>query len=164
MVRFLAKYFLALNGIVMLACQSAPEQSLQSPPNILFCIADDASFPHMSAYGCAWVNTPGFDRVAQEGLLFTNAYTPNAKCAPSRACILTGRNSWQLEEAANHIAYFPAKFTTYAEALVNYGYHVGYTAKGWSPGVPGKRNGKPHQLTGVPYNEHHTTSSYPTNE
>ncbi|MHB1180054.1 MAG: sulfatase-like hydrolase/transferase, partial [Daejeonella sp.] len=71
-------------------------------PNILFCIADDASFQHMSAYGLTkWVKTPGFDRVAKEGLLFVNAYTPNAKCAPSRASILTGRNPWQLEEAGN---------------------------------------------------------------
>ena len=54
-------------------------------PNILFCIADDQSWPHASAYGCPWVNTPAFDRVAREGILFNNAFTPNAKCAPSRA-------------------------------------------------------------------------------
>jgi N-sulfoglucosamine sulfohydrolase len=76
----------------------------QPRPNILFAVADDASWPHMSAYGCRWVRTPAFDRVAREGVLFTNAYTPNAKCAPSRACILTGRNSWQLEAAANRWA------------------------------------------------------------
>ena len=43
-------------------------------PNILFAIADDASYPHMGAYGCTWVTTPGFDRVARQGLLFTHAY------------------------------------------------------------------------------------------
>ena len=78
------------------------QASVGRRPNILFAIADDASFPHMGAYGCTWVKTPAFDRVAREGLLFNNAYTPNAKCAPSRACVLTGRNSWQLREAANH--------------------------------------------------------------
>ena len=66
-------------------------------PNILFAIADDWSFGHAGAYGCDWVRTPAFDRVAGEGILFRRAYTPNAKCAPSRAIILTGRNSWQLE-------------------------------------------------------------------
>ena len=71
-------------------------------PNILFAIADDWGFGHASAYGCKWVKTPAFDRVAREGILFTRAYTPNAKCAPSRAIILTGRYSWQLESAANH--------------------------------------------------------------
>src|SRR5262245_24781551 len=72
-------------------------------PNILLAIADDWGYGHASAYGCRWTKTPAFDRVAREGLLFRNAYTPNAKCAPSRACLLTGRNSWQLEAACNHI-------------------------------------------------------------
>ena len=133
-----------------------PLQDLRKP-NILFAIADDASFQHMSAYGCSWVQTPGFDRVAREGILFMNAYTPNAKCAPSRAIILTGRNSWQLEEAANHDADFPAQFTTFVEALTNGGYFTGYTAKGWAPGNPGQVNGKPRQLTGTPFNKFTTT-------
>ena len=55
----------------------------QQRPNILFAIADDWGFGHASAYGCKWVNTPAFDRVAREGLLFTRAYTPNAKFAPA---------------------------------------------------------------------------------
>ena len=78
-------------------------QAADARPNILFAIADDASHPHMGEYGCTWVTTPGFDQVARQGLLFTHAYTPNAKYAPSRASILTGRNSWQLEEAANSL-------------------------------------------------------------
>ncbi|NLS98295.1 MAG: sulfatase [Planctomycetaceae bacterium] len=122
-------------------------------PNILFCIADDASFPHMGAYGCTWVETPGFDRVANEGILFTRCYTPNAKCAPSRSCILTGRNSWQLEEAANHIPHFPVKFKTYAETLAEHDYHVGYTGKGWAPGKAVDGDGKPRELAGPPYQE-----------
>jgi N-sulfoglucosamine sulfohydrolase len=82
-------------------------------PNILFAIADDWSYGHAGAYGGRYVKTPAFDRVAREGVLFTRAFTPNAKCSPSRAVILTGRNSWQLEEAANHIQFFPAKFKTW---------------------------------------------------
>jgi len=102
-------------------------------PNILFCIADDASFPHMSAYGCSWVKTPGFDTVAKNGIMFMNAYTPNAKCGPSRSCILSGRNSWQLETAANHVADYPDKFQTFPEALQESGYFVGVTGKGLRP-------------------------------
>ncbi len=117
-------------------CHPVKEEAAK--PNILFAIADDASWKHFGAYGCDWVKTPGFDRVANNGILFTHAYTPNAKCAPSRACILTGRNSWQLEEAANHSPHFPAKFKTYAEALSENGYWVGATAKGWAPGDPGR--------------------------
>lgn len=119
-------------------------------PNILFCIADDASMT-MGAYGYKWVHTPAFDRVASEGLLFTNAWTPNAKCAPSRACILTGRNSWQLEAAANHMCYFPAKFKTYVETLTQHGYFTGYTGKPWAPGVAVDDHGKPREMAGHEY-------------
>ena len=133
------------------------EPELANRPNILFCIADDASFLHMGAYGTDWVTTPAFDRVAREGLLFQRAYTPNAKCAPSRACILTGRNSWQLEEAANHSPTFPAKFTSFVEVLGENGYRTGFTGKGWAPGDPGTVAGKRRQLTGTPYQEQHAT-------
>nr|WKN40201.1 sulfatase [Tunicatimonas sp. TK19036] len=155
MLRYLL-YLTALSSIFS-ACQSDATLTEERRPNILFAIADDASFPHMGAYGCTWVTTPGFDRVAENGLLFMNAYTPNAKCAPSRACILTGRNSWQLEEAANHSPFFPSKFTTFMESLSGHGYFVGHTAKGWAPGEAGERNGKPRQLTGPAFNEHSTT-------
>jgi arylsulfatase A-like enzyme len=133
----------------MLAGSAAADEAAR--PNILFCIADDASFPHMGAYGCTWVETPGFDRVAEQGILFTRCYTPNAKCAPSRSCILTGRNSWQLEQAANHWPHFPAKFKTYAETLAEHNYHVGYTGKGWAPGKAVDADGNPRELAGTPY-------------
>ena len=71
-------------------------------PNVLFVIADDWGRGHAGAYGCSWVKTPNFDRVAKEGLLFLNACTPTAKCAPSRSSILTGRHPWLLGAAANH--------------------------------------------------------------
>ena len=51
----------------------------------------------------------------------TITYTPNAKCCPSRSCILTGRNSWQLEAACNHICFFPPEFKSYAEVLGEHG-------------------------------------------
>lgn len=111
-------------------------------PNILFCIADDAS-PHFGAYGCPWVKTPNIDRLAKQGLLFANAYTPTAKCAPSRAAILTGRNPWQLEEAANHQPFFPAKFKAFTEVLKEAGVHVGGQGKTWGPGEAKTADGKP---------------------
>lgn len=147
--------FLRLSSLFLflglISCQ-APETT--TPPNILFCIADDASFPHMSAYGTSWVSTPAFDRVASEGILFMNAYTPNAKCSPSRSCILTGRNSWQLEEAASHWPFFPAKFKTYVEVLGENGYFTGYTGKGWGPGVAKTTDGEPRDLAGPAFQKH----------
>ena len=122
-------------------------------PNVLFAIADDWSSGHAGAYGCRWVKTPAFDRVASQGLLFTHAYTPNAKCAPSRACILTGRNSWQLKAGCNHYCYFPPEFKTFVEALGDHGYFAGMTAKGWAPGVATNASGQPRQMAGQPFNQ-----------
>ena len=103
-------------------------------PNILFVIADDWGYGHAGAYGCKWIDTPNFDRVAREGVLFTHAFTSNPKCSPCRATILTGRNSWQLKEAINHYSIFPNEFAVYPDLLEKAGYFVGLTGKGWGPG------------------------------
>ena len=141
---------MAVAGLVLAAYLPLHDVSSQPParPNVLFAIADDWSFGHAGAYGARWVRTPAFDRVAREGLLFSRAYTPNAKCAPSRSIILTGRQSWQLEEAANHVPFFPLKFKTWVEALSDHGYFAGMTGKGWGPGVANDAQGKPRRMTG----------------
>ncbi|MGB7346743.1 MAG: sulfatase [Pirellulaceae bacterium] len=130
-------------------------------PNILFAIADDWSYGHASIYGCQWVDTTNFDRVAREGILFRNAFTPNAKCAPSRATILTGRYSWQLEEAGNHMCIFPPKFGGFMERLAADGYAAGFTGKGWGPGFANDAKGKPRAITGKNYRKR--TAKPPTN-
>jgi len=137
--------FFALILFGLPGCKSsAPDKQ---NPNILFCIMDDASI-HLSAYGYDWCKTPAIDKIARNGILFSNAYTPNAKCAPSRASVLTGRNPWQLEEAANHVNYFPSKFKTFPEALRENGYVTAICGKGWGPGNPGEIDGKPRNFFG----------------
>ncbi|MBI4624258.1 MAG: sulfatase [Verrucomicrobia bacterium] len=143
-----------LLGLAILAAAVAGAAEPKRP-NILFAIADDWG-AQASAYGTAWIKTPGFDRVAHEGLLFKNAYTPVAKCAPSRAIVLTGRHAWQLEEAGNHIAYFPIKFKSWPEALAEKGWFVGITGKGWGPGIANDATGKPRQIAGRPFNRRTT--------
>lgn len=118
-------------------------------PNILFIIADDISRTSMGAYGCNYIKTPNFDRIANEGVLFTNAYVTNPKCAPARACLLTGRYSWQLEEAANHQPVMPPKWRFYPDLLEASGYMIGFTGKGWAPG---KYYGE-HNPAGWEYND-----------
>jgi uncharacterized sulfatase len=113
-------------------------------PNILFAIADDWSWPHASIAGDKVVKTPTFDRVAGEGVMFTNAFVSAPSCTPSRGAILTGQWHWHLEDGGNLFGTLPAKFTVYPDMLEQAGYHVGYMRKGWSPGQykPGgwKRN------------------------
>ncbi|MEM0970431.1 MAG: sulfatase-like hydrolase/transferase [Verrucomicrobiota bacterium] len=114
-------------------------------PNILLCISDDQSYAHASANGDPVVNTPGFDRIAREGLRFVHAFCDAPTCGPSRSAILTGQAIWRLEEAGNLHSTLPAKFATYTELLKEEGYFVGYTGKGWSPGrlEPGGRSENP---------------------
>ena len=60
------------------------------PPNILFVFTDDHASHAISAYGSVINTTPNLDRLANEGMLFRNAFVTNSICAPSRAVILTG--------------------------------------------------------------------------
>lgn len=117
-------------------------------PNILFVIADDWGNGHAGAYGCPWVKTPTFDRLAKEGLLFLNAYTPIAKCAPSRSAIMTGRHPWLLGAAANHTPTFPPEIGILPEALTKAGYFYASTGKVWGPGESRQADGSPRPMTG----------------
>jgi arylsulfatase A-like enzyme len=122
------------NGLVAALGSIKAEAADDKRPNVLLVIADDWSFGHAGAYGCPWIRTPAFDRIAREGVLFSHAFTNNPKCSPSRASLLTGRNTWQLEEAMCHNGIFPAKWPVYPDLLEKAGYKVGHTGKGWGPG------------------------------
>lgn len=118
-------------GIALLAvlCVDASER-----PNILLAISDDQSFDHTSKAGYPGVETPAFDRIANEGAYFTAAFAASPGCSPSRAALLTGRYPWQLEHAGTHASAFPKQYVTYPDLLEAAGYVVGYTGKGWGPG------------------------------
>ena len=146
--------FLSVGLFLLTLASCSSKEKIEKRPNILFALADDISYPHMGAYGADWIKTPAFDRVAREGILFSNAYVPNSKCSPSRANILTGRNSWQLEQGANHIVHWPTKYKTYTDVLMENGYHVGFTAKGYDPYVNGVRT----SICGPGYNEYEKES------
>ncbi len=151
-----------LSAIVMVLFLSPAGWSADPPakrPNVLFVIADDWGFGHAGAYGCNWVKTPAFDRVAKEGILFQNCFTSNPKCSPCRASILTGRNSWQTEEAVCHFGLFPKKWAVYPDVLEEAGYHVGLTGKGWGPGDH-KISGFTQNPAGPSYDKHKVDPPY----
>lgn len=106
----------------------------EARPNILFCISDDQSWPHASAYGEPVIKTPVFDRVAREGALFTQAYCAAPSCTPSRSAILTGQDIWRLGEGGQLFGTLRASDPIYTDLLTEIGYHVGYSDKGWAPG------------------------------
>ncbi len=125
--------------VLLLGKVDAYAQQKNSPlygqkPNILLVISDDQSYPHASAYGYAAIQTPAFDRVAREGILFNQAFVASPGCSPSRAALLTGLNCWQLAEAGTHASSFPQRYIVFPDLLEKAGYFVGYTGKGWGPG------------------------------
>ena len=125
----------ALAGMFFVTPSTAHcKEQVEKRPNILLAISDDQSWPHASAYGSNFVETPAFDRVADEGVLFHNAFVPAPQCSPTRASILTGRNPWQNGDAAVHGTPIPEDIPIYTRLLEEAGYHVGMTGKGWAPG------------------------------
>lgn len=120
-------------------------------PNILIALADDQSCIHSAAYGCRGLNTPASDRVAREGVRFTNAFSSGAMCTVSRAALLTGRNIWQNREAGTHWSNFPRDLTVFPDLLERAGYHIGHTGAGWKPGDY-RSTGWPRNPAGPDYN------------
>jgi N-sulfoglucosamine sulfohydrolase len=112
-------------------------------PNILFAFGDDWG-RYASAYRAyqgadslsGLIRTSNFDRVAGEGVLFSNAYVPAPSCTPCRSSILAGQYFWQTGLGAIlQGARWDESIPTYPLELEKAGYHIGYTYKVWSPGL-----------------------------
>ncbi|MCA9164346.1 MAG: sulfatase [Planctomycetales bacterium] len=113
-------------------------------PNILFAFADDWG-RYASIYaqtdGPGGINdvvrTPNFDRLAQRGVLFTNAFVNAPSCTPCRSSLLSGQYFWRTGRGAIlQGAVWDSAIPTYPLLLGNSGYHLGKSYKVWSPGTP----------------------------
>ncbi len=123
---------LCLLGIA--ACGPTETAKPAKPPNFLILMSDNHSWNHLGSYGDPVVRTPTIDRVAEQGVRFTNAYCSSPSCTPARASMLTGQDPWRLEEGANLWGTLPTKFPVYPDMLEEAGYLVGHAGKGWGPG------------------------------
>jgi len=97
-------------------------------PNILFVFTDDHSERAISAYGSQINTTPNLDRLADEGMLFRNAFVTNSLCAPSRAVILTGKHS-HLNGIIDNRLEFDGSQVTFPKLLRQAGYQTAVVGK-----------------------------------
>jgi arylsulfatase A-like enzyme len=74
-----------------------------SKPNIILIIADDLGYGDLGCYGATKIKTPNVDRLASEGVRFTQGYAPSATCTPSRYSLLTGEYAWRQKERKTSI-------------------------------------------------------------
>lgn len=94
---------LLLVGFLFTGC-SDPKSAVDSKtkmdkPNIIIIYADDLGYGDLSVYGATSLSTPNMDRLANGGVMFTNAYASSATCSPSRFALLTGIYPWRNEKA-----------------------------------------------------------------
>lgn len=97
-------------------------------PNVLFVFADQMRAASLACLGCPDIRTPNMDKLARQGLLFSNCISNYPVCTPYRASLLTGRFSTATGVAANGVE-LQNKETTIAEVLKGQGYKTGYIGK-----------------------------------
>ena len=106
------------------ACGSPPEEATGAkPPNILFFFPDQHRFDWTGANLDIPVRTPNLNELAARGVRFTNAVCASPLCAPSRACLASGKEYGRAGVADNRVHY-PIEQTTYYSLLREHGYHV----------------------------------------
>ncbi len=144
-------------------CKSDPASTgVDERPNILFIFGEDWGL-HTGAYGNKIVKTPVFDRMAEEGVLFTHAFCTAPSCSPSKASVLTGQVHWRLGASVSHSneteSMLNARYHTYVDELIKSGYVTAYTGKGGWKSVFNKQpelSGRSHNPAGsvsIPFEE-----------
>src|SRR5216117_3493261 len=112
-------------------------QPASSPPNVLLIQADDLGYGDLSAFGQARFKTPSLDRLAREGIRFTQYYAGSTVCAPSRTALLTGLHTGHTSIRGNRQAVaLGASDVTIATLLRQARYRTAVIGK-WGLGNPG---------------------------
>jgi arylsulfatase A-like enzyme len=143
---------------------SSADQSITAKhPNIIFILADDLGYGDLGCYGQKTIRTPNIDRMAAEGVRFTQCYAGSTVCAPSRCCLMTGLHTGHAHVRGNARVPLRPEDVTVAEILKGAGYTTGIIGK-WGLGEP--------DTTGIPnrkgfdywfgyLNQHHAHNYWP---
>jgi arylsulfatase A-like enzyme len=128
--------FLQASAVAMTAQRAG--LAAMARPNIVFILADDLGYGDLGCYGQKQIQTPNLDRMAAEGIRFTQAYSGSTVCAPSRCCLMTGRHTGHATVRGNikPEAGLREGETTVASLLKRAGYSTALFGK-WGLGGPG---------------------------
>ncbi len=132
--------YIAVSALCLTAFKKEVKQTSTPKPNIVWIVCEDMS-PHLSSYGDKIVKTPNLDRLASEGVRYTNAFTTAGVCAPSRNAIITGR--YQTANGGHHMR------TTAASGLSKDAYPENF--KPYSTLLPADVQPYPHYLRQAGY-------------
>jgi len=119
----------------------AADVPARRPPNVVFILADDLGYGDLGCYGQQLIHTPNLDRMARDGLRFTQCYSGSTVCAPSRCCLMTGLHTGHARIRGNANVPLEPDDLTVAEVMRAAGYRTALVGK-WGLGEP--------DTTGVP--------------
>ena len=117
--------------LLIISCDESTKErktKKSKTPNIIFIMTDDHAYQAISAYGSKLMQTPNIDRLANEGMLFENAYVTNSICSPSRAVALTGKFS-HLNGVRDNLDVFDPSQVTFPKILQKNGYETAVVGK-----------------------------------
>ena len=133
---------IAVLFLTAISCREASKKSEAAKrPNVIFILADDLGYGDIGAYGQTMIKTPFLDKMADEGMVFTQHYAGSTVCAPSRSALLTGQHTGHTRIRGNATATLLPNDTTLAELMKGAGYRTALIGK-WglgdagSPGIP----------------------------
>lgn len=120
-----------LAGLVLLGMMSRTSLAADRPPNLVVILADDLGFGDLGCYGATKIKTPHVDRLAREGMRFTDAHSPSAVCTPTRYGLLTGRYAWRTRMKQGVLnGYSPALIEPGRETIASFLKKRGYVTHG----------------------------------
>ena len=121
-----------LTGAAAVLLPSCAQKNKQNEPekkmNILYIMCDDHSYQTISAYDRRFIQTPNIDRIANEGIRFTNSFVANSLSGPSRACLLTGKHSHK-NGFTDNTKRFDGSQQTFPKLLQQAGYQTAVVGK-----------------------------------
>lgn len=128
------RHVLALTSLLIPCSASAVEQETEkTKPNVIVFLIDDLGWADLGCYGSKFHETPNLDKLAASGVRFTDSYSANPVCSPTRAALMTGKapqrvgiTQWIHQPSEIHL---PAEETTLGEAFQEAGYETGYIGK-----------------------------------